>query len=282
MAKIDLNDKVVIVTGASDGIGAMTAREFVKAGARVVLAARSEKALQRLAEELGASRALAVYADMTDTVSVERMIERAIDHFGQVDILVNNAGVGYFSTVAEVSIEKAYHVFDVNFFGPLAAIQKLVPHWSERGDGHIINILTCAGRLPIPYQAIYGASKAAFIVLTDTLRIELARKKIAVTGVYPGTVNTQFEKHALYDGEIKTMCPVETGCGVPPEGIAHGIVAAAHNRPRDVWFSWQGRRYVVTGFFLPQWLDARMTEVRNAIDPPPQTENLLDDLLVPR
>ena len=204
MAKIDLNDKVVIVTGASDGIGAMTAREFVKAGSRVVLAARSEKALQRLAEELGASRALAVHTDMTDVVSVERMIERAISHLGQVDILVNNAGVGYFSTVAEVSIEKAYHVFDVNFFGPLAAIQKLVPYWSARGDGHIINILTCAGRLPIPYQAVYGASKAAFIVLTDTLRIELARKKIAVTGVL------------------------------------------------------------------------------NAIDPPPASENLLDDLLVPR
>lgn len=115
MAKIDLHEKVVIVTGASDGIGAMTAREFVNAGARVVLAARSEKALQRLAEELGASRALAVYTDMTDVVSVERMIERAINHLGQVDILVNNAGVGYLSTVSEVAIDKAYHVFDVNF-----------------------------------------------------------------------------------------------------------------------------------------------------------------------
>lgn len=282
MAKIDLSNKVVIVTGASDGIGAVTAREFVQAGARVVLAARSEKALQRLVEELGPSRALAAYTDMTDVVSVERMIERAINRFGQVDILVNNAGVGYFSTLAQVSLEKAYHVFDVNFFGPLAAIQKLVPHWSERGDGHIINILTCAGRLPIPYQAIYGASKAAFIVLTDTLRIELKRKRIAVTGIYPGTVNTQFERHALYDGEVKTMCPVETGCGIPPERIARGIVAAARKRPRNVWFNWQGRRYVIAGFFLPPWLDERMTQVLNAIDPPPVSENLVDDLLVPR
>ncbi|MBI5304596.1 MAG: SDR family NAD(P)-dependent oxidoreductase [Chloroflexi bacterium] len=282
MARIDLRDKVVIVTGASDGIGAMTAREFANAGSRVVLAARSEKALHRLADELGTPRALAVYTDMTDTVSVERMIERAINHFGQVDILVNNAGVGYFAPLSEVALDKAYQVFDVNFFGPLAAIQKLVPHWSARGDGHVINILTCAGRLPIPFQGVYGASKAAFIVLTDTLRIELARKKIAVTGVYPGTVNTQFEKHALYDGEIRTMCPIETGCGVPPEGIARGIVAAARKRPRDVWFSWQGRRYVVTGFFLPQWLDARMKEVRNAMDPPPPNGNVIDELLKPR
>lgn len=282
MAKIDLRDKVVIVTGASDGIGAMTAREFSKAGSRVVLAARSEKALQRIADELGASRALAVYTDMTDVVSVERMIERAIQHFGQVDILVNNAGVGYFAPLSEVSLDKAYQVFDVNFFGPLAAIQKLVPHWSARGDGHVINILTCAGRLPIPFQAVYGASKAAFTVLTDTLRIELARKKIAVTGVYPGTVNTQFEKHAMYDGEIRTMCPIETGCGVPPEGIARGIVAAARKRPRDVWFSLQGRRYVVTGFVLPQWLDARMSQVRDAVDPPPVSNNLIDELLTPR
>lgn len=282
MAKVDLRDKVAIVTGSSDGIGAATARALVKEGARVVLAARSEKALQRIADELGTPRALAVYTDMTDSVSVERMIERAINHFGQVDILINNAGVGYFAPLAQVQLEKVYHVFDVNFFGPLAAIQKLVPHWSERGDGHIINILTCAGRLPIPFQAVYGASKAAFSVLTDTLRIELAPKKIAVTGVYPGTVNTQFEKHALYDGEIRNMCPFETGCGTAPEGIARGIVNAARQRPRDVWFSFQGRRYVITGFFAPGWLDARMTEIRNAIDPPPPSGNMVDELLMPR
>ena len=282
MAKVDLRDKVAIVTGSSDGIGAATARALVKEGGRVVLAARSEKALKRIAEELGAPRALAVYTDMTDSVSVERMIERAINHFGQVDILVNNAGVGYFAPLAQVQLEKVYHVFDVNFFGPLGAIQKLVPHWSERGTGHIINILTCAGRLPIPFQGIYGASKAAFSVLTDTLRIELAPKKIAVTGVYPGTVNTQFEKHALYVGEIRNMCPFETGCGTAPEGIARGIVNAARHRPRDVWFSFQGRRYVITGFFAPRWLDARMTEIRNAIDPPPPSANVVDELLMPR
>jgi len=283
MKQIDLREKVAIITGASDGIGAATAREFAKAGARVVLAARSEKALARLAEELGgASRALAIYTDMTDSVSVERMVQRAIAEFGQVDILVNNAGVGYFTSLAKATLEKMYHVFDVNFFGPLVAIQTLVPHWQARGDGHVINILTCAGRLPIPFQGIYGASKAAFIVLTDTLRIELAPLKIAVTGIYPGTVNTLFEKHALHEGEIRTMCPFESGCGTPADGIARGIVQAAQRRPRDQWFSWQGRRYVVTGFFLPQWLDARMSEVRNAVDPPPASENILDDLFTPR
>jgi short-subunit dehydrogenase len=202
---------------------------------------------------------------MSDIFSVERMVDEAIGHFGQVDILVNNAGIGYFSPLAEVDIDKVYHVFDVNFFGPLVAIKKLVPHWESRGDGHLLNTLTCAGRLPIPFQGIYGASKAAFITLTDTLRIELAAKKIAVTGIYPGTVNTMFEKHALYDGSIRTMCPFEAGCGTPTEGIAEGIVNAARQRPRDVWFSRQGRRFVVAGFFLPTWLDGRMKQVYNGV-----------------
>lgn len=267
MKPIELSDRVAIVTGASDGIGLATAKEFAKAGARLVLAARSEKALQRLANELGGEeRALAVYTDMADAYSVQRMVQRAIAHFGRVDILVNNAGIGYFTPLAIAQLEKVYHVFDVNVFGPLVAVQSLVPHMRERGDGHIINILTCAGRLPIPIQSVYGASKAAFIVLTDTLRIELAPLGIAVTGVYPGTVNTLFEKHALYEGEIRTMCPFETGCGRPPEAIAQAIVKAARHRPRDVWLSFQGRRYVIAGFFFPWWLDARMAQVRDALN----------------
>ena len=265
MGAVELREKVAIVTGASDGIGLATAREFTRAGVRVVLAARSEKAMRKVAAELGGpERAWVIYTDMSDIISVERMVDEAIAHFGQVDILVNNAGIGYFSPLAEVDIDKVYHVFDVNFFGPLVAIKKLIPHWESRGDGHLLNTLTCAGRLPIPFQGIYGASKAAFITLTDTLRIELAAKKIAVTGVYPGTVNTMFEKHALYDGSIRTMCPFEAGCGTPTDGIARGIVDAARHRPRDVWFSWQGRRFVMQGFFMPRWLDGRMREVFDA------------------
>jgi len=136
---IELRDRVAIVTGASDGIGLATAREFARVGVRLVLAARSEKALQRLAAELGGEeRALAVYTDMADTYSVQRMVQRAIAHFGQVDILVNNAGIGYFTPLAIAQLEKVYHVFDVNVFGPLVAVQALVPHMRERGDGHII------------------------------------------------------------------------------------------------------------------------------------------------
>jgi len=173
-------------------------------------------------------------------------------------------------------------VFDVNVIGPLAAIQAVVPHMQAQGDGHIINVLTCAGRIPIPFQGIYGASKAALTLLTDTLRVELAPRRIAVTGVYPGTVNTPFEKNALREGDSYTLCPFESGCGSPPEVIARGVLQAARRRPRDAWFSFQGRRYVITGMFWPGWLDARMAEVRDAVEPPPKSDRPWEDLLIPR
>jgi NADP-dependent 3-hydroxy acid dehydrogenase YdfG len=282
MRRIDLRDKVVIVTGASQGIGAETAQAFARAGARVVLAARSQSALGRLAAAWGQGRALAVPTDIADAASVERMIAQTLAAFGRVDILINNAGVGYLSPLLKTRPDKIRQVFEVNVFGPLAAIQSVAPRMKEQGDGHIINVLTCAGRIPIPFQGIYGASKAAFILLTDTLRVELAPSRIAVTGVYPGTVNTSFERNALREGDSYSLCPFESGCGVAPDVIARGIIRAAQRRPRDAWFSFQGRRYVMTGMFLPGWLDGRMEKVRDAIEPPPKTDRPWEDLLTPR
>jgi len=283
MKSIKLQDKVVVVTGASGGIGAAMAKEFASAGARVVLAARSQPVIERLANELGGpGRALTLPTDVADVSSVEGMVEQTLSAFGRIDILVNNAGIGYFAPLRQVKLDRVRHVFDVNVMGPLVAIQAVVPHMQTQGDGHIINVLTCAGRIPIPFQGIYGASKAALILLTDTLRVELAPLRIAVTGIYPGTVNTSFENNALREGDSYTLCPFESGCGSPPEVIARGVVQAARRRPRDAWFSFQGRRYVVTGMFWPGWLDARMAEVRDAVEPPPKSDRPWEDLLIPR
>jgi NADP-dependent 3-hydroxy acid dehydrogenase YdfG len=281
MQPIELRDKVVIITGASQGIGAATAGEFARAGAHVVLAARSQPELEQLAAELGEGRALTVPTDVTDAESVTRMVERTLATFGRVDVLVNNAGIGYLTSLLQADPAKIRRVFDVNVFGALAVTQAVAPHMKEQGDGHIINVLTCAGRIPIPFQGIYGASKAAFSLLNDTLRIELSPSRIAVTGVYPGTVNTSFEQHALREGKSFSMCPYESGCGVPPQNVAQAIVRAARRRPRDAWLSFQGRRYVVTGFIFPGWLDERMAEVRDAIEPPPQPDRPWEDLLTP-
>ena len=282
MKPIELREKIVIVTGASQGIGVATAREFARAGARVVLAARSQEALERLACELGGEgRALAVPTDVTDAASVEAMVQRSLAAFGRVDILVNNAGIGYLTSLLKADLAQVRRVFEVNVFGALTTIQAVAPCMKQQGDGHIINILTCAGRIPIPFQGIYGASKSAFILLNDTFRIELAPSHIAITGIYPGTVNTTFEQNALREGDSYSMCPYESGCGVPPERVAQAIVRAARRRPRDGWLSFQGRRYVITGFIFPGWLDERMTEVREAIEPSPKVERPWEDLLTP-
>jgi len=279
MRPIELRDKVVIITGASHGIGAATAGEFARVGARVILAARSQPELEQLAAELGEGRALAVPTDVTDAESVMCLVKRTLATFGRVDALVNNAGIGYLTSLLQADPAKIRRVFDVNVFGALAVTQAVAPHMKEQGDGHIINVLTCAGRIPIPFQGIYGASKAAFSLLNDTLRIELAPSHVAVTGIYPGTVSTTFEQHALREGQNFSMCPYESGCGIPPQHVAQAIVRAARRRPRDAWLSFQGRRYVATGFVFPGWLDERMAEVRDAIEPPPKPDHPWEDLL---
>jgi len=159
MKSINLQDKVVVVTGASGGMGAAMTREFARAGARVVLAARSQPVIEQLATELGGpGRALALPTDVADASSVEKMVEQTLSAFGRIDILVNNAGVGYFSPLRQVKLDRVRHVFDVNVIGLGRQSGCRAAHASQ-GDGHIINVLTCAGRIPIPFQGIYGASK---------------------------------------------------------------------------------------------------------------------------
>src|SRR5258706_791315 len=166
---MDPNGKVVIITGASAGIGAATARAFADAGARVVLAARNAARLAEVARGL-AGPALIVPTDVADRAAVEALVARAVAEYGGIDIVVNNAGVGLAAPVAEIAFEDFQRALAVDLFGPLALTQVALPHMRRRGRGQLIYVSSVVGLRALPYLGGYAAAKAALDRLVESLR----------------------------------------------------------------------------------------------------------------
>ena len=224
-----LSNKVVLVTGASSGIGAAIARLFAREGARLALASRSSDKLQALASSLGA-HAFPVAADMTDPAQVRRMVEATVERFGRLDILVNNAGVGMYAPVAAMQPEQFEQVVRTNWLGPVYAIQSAVPHMRKQGGGQIINISSVAGKVAIPWMGAYCSTKFALNALSDSLRLELARDRIQVLSVCPGRIATPFGRNAFRDASFRPM-PMN---GISAERVARAVLRASLAGKREI------------------------------------------------
>ncbi len=252
MTERSLNGKVVVVTGASSGIGEATARALAARGASVVLAARAEEKLVFLARDILASggRALMVQTDVSDRDSVKEMVGRAVAEFGAVDLLVNNAGVGLSGRVADLRPEDLRYVFDVNLLGPLNCIQEALPHM-PRG-GRIINVSSVVGKRAIPKVGGYCSTKFALNALSDSLRVEVADRGITVTSVYPGTTRTSFRDNSRRTKSEKRGWRPK---GVPPEKVAEKIAQAAETGGRDVYVTLSDRLFVAGTALAPSLTD---------------------------
>ena len=189
-----LANQVVIITGASSGIGEATARRLVRGGARVVIAARRAERLDTLARDLDptGSRVLVVAGDVTSDADRRKLVEAALKKFGRIDALVNNAGYGTRGPVEIVPIEAIRKNFETNVFSLLALTQLVLPAMRERGSGCIVNIGSVAGRIARPLSSIYDATKHALEALTDGLRGELKPFGVRVTLIRPGFIVTEF------------------------------------------------------------------------------------------
>ena len=185
-----LHDQVVIVTGASSGIGAATARLLHAAGAHPVLAARRADRLQALSEELDG--ALAIPTDVTVPDEVRALVQATIDRFGRVDGLVNNAGAGAASTIDGTTPEAFLDLLNLNVVSVVTAIQAVLPHMRAAGRGRIVNVSSGATGMPMPGNAIYPASKTAVNWLSQVGRMELAGDNIQVTLLLPSLTDTEF------------------------------------------------------------------------------------------
>jgi short-subunit dehydrogenase len=190
---MEIRDAVVIVTGASSGIGLATARKLAGEGARVVLAARSEPRLRELEGEL--SESVAIPTDVTSADQASSLVERTVAKFGRVDALVNNAALAMAKPVEMIDIDEYREAFELNVIAPLRLMQLVIPPMRAQGGGTIINMSSQASTKYIPFIAGYASTKFALNSLSLTAREELAKDNITVGILRPGIVDTDFGKH---------------------------------------------------------------------------------------
>ena len=239
-----MQDKVIVITGASAGIGAALAALVGARGAKPVLVARREKELGEIAARSG-SHALPVVADVTKRSDVARVMERALGRFGQVDVWVNNAGRGITRNVSELSDEDFDEMMLVNVKSALYGMQAVLPHFRERGRGHIINVSSMLGRVPFAsFRSAYSASKHALNSLTANLRMELraSHLEVQVTSVHPGVVATEFGSNARHGGMDSRKLPNAQSA----EEVAAVIVGAIDSRRADVYTRAGAQQMVVS------------------------------------
>lgn len=233
---MDIKDKVVLITGASEGIGAAAARVFADAGAKLALVARSAGKLEALANELKTkgAEAIAVPADISDPEQVRRAVEQTAAHFGRLDVLINNAGKAAIGTLAEVGQGDFQEIIDLNIFGPLVAMQRAIPIMRRQGGGLIMNVSSMVSKMRLPGLGAYAATKIALNMLSDTARVELAQDNIRVVTVLPRMTATSFADHSI--GRRETHQHQHANPSVPvdsAEHVANKILEAAINEPDE-------------------------------------------------
>nr|XP_057904328.1 dehydrogenase/reductase SDR family member 7B isoform X2 [Doryrhamphus excisus] len=243
-AGASLQDAVVVITGASSGLGKECARIFHGAGARLVLCGRDAARLQRVVEELTASATdrkqqtytpRTVIVDLSDTESLDRAAEDILKCYGQVDVLINNAGISYRGNILDTHLSVQRDVMQTNYFGPVALTQGLLPSMVRRRRGHIVVISSVQGKIAIPYRSAYAASKHATQAYFDCLRAEVERYGIPVTVISPGYIRTNLSVNAVTgDGSKYGVVDTTTATGRDPRDVAHAVLKAVRRKSKDV------------------------------------------------
>lgn len=250
-----LDGKVVIITGASEGIGASLAVALRKRGALLTLASRNETRLCSVAD----AESLIVSGDLTQDAVRRAVIEKTLERRGRIDVLINNAGRGSYYAGSTTPMDEARAVFDLNFFAPLALAQLTIPHLRET-RGTIVNISSIAGQIPLPWLPVYSASKAALASITATQRIELRRDGVNVMGVFPGYVKTNFQANA--PGPRPPARVVQgKRFAVSAEDCAAAIVRGIENRKRTVVTPGSGWPLMLIHRMFPALVESRLEAV---------------------
>ena len=240
---MNIKDKIVIVTGASSGIGEATATLLSQKGAKVVLAARSKDKLLNLSKKL--DRTLVVPTDMTKERDIKNLVSKTVKEFGRIDILVNNAGRGFDAAIEYIDTKDFREIFELDLVGPIRAMQLVIPVMRSHGGGAIVNISSGTALMHLPNMCGYSSLKRALVGISLTAADELKRDHISVSVVYPFITDTDFEKNTMKGKEA----PVEWGSegheipkADPPELVAEMILSAIEKGTSEVYaHDWMGK-----------------------------------------
>jgi len=258
----NLNEQVMVITGASSGIGLATARMAAGRGVRLALASRNEQALRRLTDEINEAGGQAIYAvaDVADEQALRGVADKTVERFGGFDTWVNNAGVSIYGRLTDVPIEDMRKLFETNFWGVVYGSRIAAEHLRHRGDGAggaLINIGSTLSDRAIPLQGMYSASKHAVKGFTDALRMELehAGAPISVTLIKPGAIDTPYKEHAknFLSTEPENPPPVYA-----PEVVARAILHCAEHPVRDLFAGGGGKAISLMGKYAPRLTDKLM------------------------
>jgi short-subunit dehydrogenase len=245
--------KVVLITGASRGIGEACAQAFARRGAMLSLGARASRSACALPEALSSE------VDLTLAADRKRLVERTIERYGRIDVLVNNAGSGLYGPTETVELSAAMELFQLNLFAALGMVQLVLPIMRAQGSGHIVNVSSIAAEVPLPWMTMYSASKAALSAVSSGVRRELRGTGVSVTDVLPGYVTTSFQGSAV--GKPPAGVLGARRHAISPEQCAEAIVRGVERGARTVVTPRYGWLAIWAERFAPWMVDSPLSKM---------------------
>lgn len=255
-----MQDKVVIITGASSGIGKACAEVFSRRGSKVVLAARNEQALQAVSAGLAGER-LVVTTDVSREGDCQKLAEETVARFGRIDVLINNAGISMRALFNDVDLNVIRQVMEINFWGTVYCTKYALPHLLV-SKGSVVGVSSVAGFIGLPGRTGYSASKFAMHGFLSSLRNENMKTGLHVLLACPAFVNTPIRERALNArGEMQRESPLEEGKLMSAERVAERIYKAVVRRKRTVIMTGRGKLSVMLSKFMPRMIDKKVYKV---------------------
>ena len=258
---MNISGKVILITGASEGIGAACVESLRRRGAKLSLVARSEDRLK----QVGGADALITAGDLTDPEVRRRAVDATLERFGALDILINNAGVGLYEPTCRAEMSDIRAMMELNLIVPIALIQLVVPHMARQRSGVIVNVSSIAGKVTLPWLTVYSASKYALGSLTDGLRMELKGKGIHTITVCPGYVKTGFHDHVL-SGRAPDSMQRSRKAAITASQCAEAIARGVEKRKRTVMAPRVGWVLVVLERLFPSLVDWQLRRLYRSVE----------------